>query len=565
MLPVGDKPMLIRVVERLRFVEALADVVVATGDLPMNDPIRALCRAEGITCFSGSEHDVLDRYYRAAVQAEADPVLRVTSDCPLVDPAIVARALDAFEARRGEIVYLGLDASFPEGLSVEVMTFDALETAWREARLPSEREHVTPFIWKQPDRFPQDQIKNTASESHEHWSVDYPQDYEFVKAIYAALDRPGHPFGMAETQSFLDANPGLRSLVAGSVRMEGYIKSIRADPDLDAGPVGGHTVVTGCAGFIGSNLCDRLLNDGKVVIGIDSFEDYYPRSRKDANLAAARSDPGFTLREADILDLAADRRTDGRSALEALLDGADCVYHLAAQAGVRGSWGSNFEVYARNNVLATQRLLEACVAAGVSKVIYASSSSIYGDQDVLPLVETARPEPRSPYGVTKLAGEHLFGLYHANRGLDTTVLRFFTVYGPRQRPDMAFHKFIRALVEGREIVIYGDGSQTRDFTYIDDIVTGLEQARVAPGGAVMNLGGGNRVSLSEAIATLGRITGIEPRLTLQGVEAGDVRDTWASIGHAAELIGYRPTTSLEVGLAREVEWLAREVEWLARS
>ena len=230
MLPLGDRPMLIRVVERLRFVDALVDVVVATGDLPANEPIRSSCRTEGITCFSGSEDDVLDRYYQAAVQADADPVLRVTSDCPLVDPTIVARALDAFEARRGEIDYLGLDRSFPEGLSVEVMTFEALETAWREARLPSEREHVTPFIWKQPARFPQDLISNKGIESHEHWSVDYPQDYQFVKAIYAALDRPGPPFGMDETLTFLDANPDLRRLVAGYVPMEGYLKSVRADP-----------------------------------------------------------------------------------------------------------------------------------------------------------------------------------------------------------------------------------------------------------------------------------------------------------------------------------------------
>ena len=314
--------------------------------------------------------------------------------------------------------------------------------------------------------------------------------------------------------------------------------------------------MTGCAGFIGSHLSDRLVADGHTVLGIDSFEDYYPRADKEANLSAALSKPEFTLLEANILDLAAEPASDGETALVELLRGADCVYHLAAQAGVRASWGASFEVYTRNNVLATQQLLEACVTAGVPKVVYASSSSVYGDQDVLPLVETARCEPRSPYGVTKLAGEHLCGLYHANRGLDTTALRFFTVYGPRQRPDMAFHKFIRALFDGREIVIYGDGTQTRDFTYIDDIVDGLVRARIAPAGAVMNLGGGNRVSLSEAIATLGRIAGVEPRLVKQGVEAGDVRDTLASISRAAELIGYRPTTPLEVGLGREVDWLA---------
>lgn len=318
----------------------------------------------------------------------------------------------------------------------------------------------------------------------------------------------------------------------------------------------GHTIITGCAGFIGSSLCDRLLADGNAVLGIDSFEDYYPRPQKEANLATARSNPGFTLVEANILDLAAEHGADGRVSLAHLLDGADCVYHLAAQAGVRASWGSSFEIYTRNNVLATQQLLEACVAAGIPKVVYASSSSVYGDQEVLPLVETARPEPRSPYGVTKLAGEHLCGLYHANYGLDTVALRFFTVYGPRQRPDMAFNKFIRAMLEDREIVIYGDGTQTRDFTYIDDIVDGLVRARRAPAGAVMNLGGGNRVSLSDAIATLGRIVGVEPKLTMQGVEKGDVRDTSASISRAAALIGYKPTTGLEVGLAREVEWLA---------
>ncbi|MEI6727358.1 MAG: NAD-dependent epimerase/dehydratase family protein, partial [Actinomycetes bacterium] len=252
----------------------------------------------------------------------------------------------------------------------------------------------------------------------------------------------------------------------------------------------GHHVVTGCAGFIGSHLTDRLLADGHTVVGIDSFEDYYPRTLKDANLEEALANPAFTMREADILD----------ADLPAILDGAACVYHLAAQAGVRASWGSSFEVYTRNNVLATQRLLEACVAACVPKLVYASSSSVYGDQDELPLREDMVPHPRSPYGVTKLAGEHLCLLYCANYGLDTVALRFFTVYGPRQRPDMAFHKFIKAMLEGREIVMYGDGTQTRDFTFVGDIVEGLILAQEAPPGAVMNVGGGNRVSLAEAIA-----------------------------------------------------------------
>ena len=223
---------------------------------------------------------------------------------------------------------------------------------------------------------------------------------------------------------------------------------------------------------------------------------------------------------------------------------------------MRASWGSSFEVYTRNNVLATQRLLEACVAAEVPKVIYASSSSVYGDQEELPLREDMVPRRRLPYGVTKLAGEHLCGLYHANHGLDTVSLHFLTVYGPRQRPDMAFHKFITAMLEGREIVIYGDGTQTRDFTYVDDVVEGLVMAQGAPPGAVMNLGGGNRVSLGEAIATLGEITGVEPVLSRQGVEAGDVRDACADVSRAAEAIGYTPTTRLKAGLAQEFARLA---------
>ena len=229
LLPLGDRPILFRVVERLRFVEGLADVVVATGASPANDPIRALCQAEGIPCYSGSEADVLDRYYQAALHFSADPILRVTSDCPLVDPAIVRQALELFEAGRDEIVYVGFDPSFPDGLDVEVIAFEALEAAWREARLSSEREHVTPFIWKQPDRFPQDRIRNGTTASEERWTVDKPQDYEFVKAIHAALCRSGRPFGMAEILSFLETHPELRQLNSGIVRNDGYLKSIRDD------------------------------------------------------------------------------------------------------------------------------------------------------------------------------------------------------------------------------------------------------------------------------------------------------------------------------------------------
>lgn len=305
-------------------------------------------------------------------------------------------------------------------------------------------------------------------------------------------------------------------------------------------------LVTGCAGFIGSHLTDRLLAEGHSVTGVDCFADYYPRRFKEANLAGALAHPAFSFHEADLLELE----------LPALLGGTSCVYHLAAQAGVRASWGTSFEVYTRNNVLATQRLLEACRDAGVPKVVYASSSSVYGDQEELPLREDMRPAPRSPYGVTKLAGEHLCLLYAANYGLDATALRFFTVYGPRQRPDMAFNKFIKAVREGRRIELYGDGSQTRDFTFVGDIVEGLVRSEAAPPGSVMNLGGGNRVSLAFAIATLAEVMGLEPRLDIHPVEAGDVRDTWADVSRAQEWINYRPTTGLAEGLAQEYAWLA---------
>lgn len=229
LLPLADRPVLFHVVDRLRAVPTLADVAVATTDRPADERIRTWCREEGIPCFAGSEDDVLDRYYRAALKFGADPVVRVTADCPLIDPEIVGRALNLYASGQGRLLYVGFDNSFPDGLDVEVIALAALQTAWREAHLVSEREHVTPFIWKHPERFPQDRIRNYRDLSDQRWTVDEPEDYQLIQSIYAALYQPGRPFGMAEVLDFLSAHPDLRSLNRGIVRNEGYLKSVRQD------------------------------------------------------------------------------------------------------------------------------------------------------------------------------------------------------------------------------------------------------------------------------------------------------------------------------------------------
>ena len=315
-------------------------------------------------------------------------------------------------------------------------------------------------------------------------------------------------------------------------------------------------LVTGVAGFIGSTLADRLLKDGHEVVGVDSFEDYYPRPLKIANLAAAQDNPRFTLVEGNLLDLGASGSVYGCAPLvrQAIAE-SDHVFHLAAQAGVRASWGRSFRTYAENNVLATQLILEECRESGVKRIVYASSSSVYGDSTQLPLREDGPCRPLSPYGVTKLAGEHLCDLYMQNYGVPAVSLRFFTVYGPRQRPDMGFHRFMRAQLDDEEIAVFGDGEQTRDFTYVDDIVDGLLAATDAPTGSIMNLGGGSRVSLIDALRALESATGIPVRRRLQAPQAGDVRHTWADVSAARRILGFSPKMSLENGLRREYEWL----------
>ena len=331
--------------------------------------------------------------------------------------------------------------------------------------------------------------------------------------------------------------------------MEGV--TIRMDVPIDQG---GRAVVTGAAGFVGSHLVDRLLKQGYEVAGIDSFEDYYPRPYKEANVAGARRSPGYSLIEEGLLALA-DGGAGRDSRLDALLEGADLVVHLAAQAGVRASWGTSFRVYTDNNVLATQMVLEACRRVGVPKVVYASSSSVYGDTDRLPMHEDALCLPVSPYGVTKLAGEQLCRLYWKNHGVPAVSLRFFTVYGPRQRPDMAFHRFLRAMHHGEPLEMYGAGDQTRDFTFVSDIVEGiLSAAACGRDGAVYNLGGGSRVTLLQAIRVLEGSSGLRADIRSEATQAGDVRHTWADLARARDELGYAPRVALEEGLRQEAEW-----------
>ncbi|TDA70351.1 MAG: NAD-dependent epimerase/dehydratase family protein [Clostridia bacterium] len=317
-------------------------------------------------------------------------------------------------------------------------------------------------------------------------------------------------------------------------------------------------LVTGAAGFIGSHLCERLLEDGWEVVGLDSFEDYYPRAYKERNIAGFRDNPRFRLLEANILDLdkGLGDTTDLRPSLEQLLSEVDYVFHQAAQAGVRASWGKSFEVYVRNNVLATQLLLEVCKGKeNIKRFIYASSSSVYGDTDQLPMREDAVCRPVSPYGVTKLAAEHLCYLYWKNFQVPTVSLRYFTVYGPRQRPDMAFYKFIRAALEGKEIETYGDGQQTRDFTYVSDIIEANLLALNAPPGEVFNIGGGSRVTLTQVLEALKEILSDGVRIRQAETQKGDVRHTWACLDKARSVLEYQPRVPLKDGVAKEVQWL----------
>ena len=305
-------------------------------------------------------------------------------------------------------------------------------------------------------------------------------------------------------------------------------------------------LVTGAAGFIGSHLSEHLLERGHEVRGLDAFTDYYARETKEANLASLRTRSAFDFVESSI------READW----PVLLDGVTHVFHLAAQAGVRASWGRDFAIYTELNIDSTQILLEACAGRRLERFVYASSSSVYGDGVELPMDEDARPQPVSPYGVSKLAAEHLCLLYHATSGVPAVALRYFTVYGPRQRPDMAFNRFLRAVAAGEPIPLYGDGGQTRDFTFVEDAVAATVAAglRGTPGG-VYNIGGGSRVSMNDVLEIIASVTGRQPDVRRQAAQKGDMRDTFADTSRARADLGFVPTVTLEDGILAEYQWL----------
>lgn len=311
----------------------------------------------------------------------------------------------------------------------------------------------------------------------------------------------------------------------------------------------GRVLVTGCAGFIGSHLCERLVQQGSEVLGVDSFTNYYARERKEENLSLLRENAGFTLIEADL----------ATAPLGGLLEGVDTVFHLAAQAGVRGSFGESFRDYVVANVLTTQRLLEQAVQTPVGAFVYASSSSVYGNAPAYPTPEGSERRPVSPYGMTKVATEELAAVYNRCFEVPVVGLRYFTAYGPRQRPDMAFWRFLHCALSKTPLPLNGDGRQVRDFTYVDDVVDGtLAAARLGRSGAVYNVGGGNPVALIDAVALIGELVGRPIEVAHLPAPIGDPRRTGCDPALAMAELGFVPRTRLRDGLAAQLEWMLGE-------
>jgi UDP-glucuronate 4-epimerase len=301
-------------------------------------------------------------------------------------------------------------------------------------------------------------------------------------------------------------------------------------------------LVTGVAGFVGSHVAERLLNDGQQVVGLDGFTDYYPRPIKERNLSAVLGRPGFTFHELDLR----------RDPLAPALDGVEAVIHEAAMPGLPRSW-QDVEAYLDCNVLGVARLLEACRAAGVRRFLQASTSSVYGLEAVGD--ETMPLRPISPYGVTKLAAEQLILAHVDTFGFPAVIVRYFSIFGPRQRPDMAYNKFIEAMLDGRPITIFGDGEQTRSNTFISDAVEGtvraLEGGRI---GEVYNIGGGESLTVNEAVVAIAEGLGVEPVIERREAQPGDQRRTGAITTRAETTFGYRPTVGARDGLRAQIAW-----------
>jgi nucleoside-diphosphate-sugar epimerase len=320
-------------------------------------------------------------------------------------------------------------------------------------------------------------------------------------------------------------------------------------------------LVTGCAGFIGSWVAEALLQGGHEVLGVDCFVDFYPRRYKEANLGQLEQWASFRFVEADVSEVKIEL-------IREWLSECPFISHQAAQAGVRSSWGRRFEDYTRHNILATQRLLEAAKEVSVRRFVFASSSSVYGQADAFPLREDGPTLPVSPYGVTKLAAEHLTRLYYLNYGVPTVALRYFTVYGPRQRPDMAFHRLVRSLLVDEPFHLYGDGSQSRSFTYVTDVVQANLTALFAGVngdlplflGQPVNVGGGAHATLSEVISLVEELTGKRVHIQRAGPQKGDVDRTEADLSRAKRWLEYEPRTALSAGLRSEIEWMQQLVQ-----
>jgi nucleoside-diphosphate-sugar epimerase len=314
-------------------------------------------------------------------------------------------------------------------------------------------------------------------------------------------------------------------------------------------------LVTGCAGFIGSHLTEALVARGHEVVGIDCFTEHYARELKEDNLRRLRFEPRFTLHPVDLTT----------ADLAPLVAGVELVYHLAGEPGGQTGWGADFATYATNNLLATQRLLEAVKGLPLRKFVYASTSAVYGDAESFPTGEAASPQPLSPYGVTKLSAEQMVQLYWRHFGVPTIALRYFTVYGPRQRPDMACERFIRAILEDRPLQVFGDGEQTRDFTFIDDVIAAsLAAGKSTATGVVCNIGSGSRTSINGVLGILTRLLGRPLHVRYTQNERGDPWHMLADISRATELFGYKPHVSLQAGLAAQVAWAEQRMGVYAR-